>query len=57
MRDAGTGGMTSADDGLEGPQGFVPTHSDAPAWCKRGDGRFLFQVVKFKLPPCHGTMR
>ncbi|MDR0807728.1 MAG: MmgE/PrpD family protein [Gemmobacter sp.] len=53
-------GLTSADDGLEGPQGFVPTHSDAPVtenvWDDPPPGRFLFDTVKYKLHACcHGT--
>jgi 2-methylcitrate dehydratase PrpD len=53
-------GLTSADDGLEGPQGFVPTHSDAPqtegVWTDPPPGRFLFTDVKYKLHACcHGT--
>lgn len=53
-------GLTSADDGLEGPQGFVPTHSDAPVtagiWDHPPPGRFLFTDVKYKLHACcHGT--
>lgn len=53
-------GLTSADDGLEGPQGFVPTHSDAPLtdgiWDEPPPGRFLFTDVKYKLHACcHGT--
>lgn len=53
-------GFTSADDGLEGPQGFVPTHSDAPVtaglWDAPPPGRFLFDDVKYKLHACcHGT--
>lgn len=52
-------GFTSADDGLEGPQGFVPTHSDVPAagaWDDPPPGRFLFEDVKYKLHACcHGT--
>jgi 2-methylcitrate dehydratase PrpD len=53
-------GFTSADDGLEGPQGFIPTHSDAPATGGVRDdpppGRFLFGDVKYKLHACcHGT--
>ncbi|MEY4696009.1 MAG: hypothetical protein RIT14_437 [Pseudomonadota bacterium] len=52
-------GFTSADDGLEGAQGFIPTHSDAPngaaVWDAAGD-RFLFRDVKYKLHACcHGT--
>jgi 2-methylcitrate dehydratase PrpD len=53
-------GLTSADDGLDGPQGFVPTHSDAPVtsgvWDEPPPGRFLFTDVKYKLHACcHGT--
>jgi 2-methylcitrate dehydratase PrpD len=51
-------GMTSSDDGLEGVQGFIPTH--APA-AEPGDiaglpDRFLFEDNKYKLHACcHGT--
>lgn len=53
-------GMTSADDGLSGLQGFVPTHTSAP---ELDDGRglppqdaFLFEDNKYKLHACcHGT--
>ena len=53
-------GMSSADDGLTGAQGFVPTHTPAPA---PGAGsvppwreRFLFADNKYKLHACcHGT--
>lgn len=53
-------GMTSADDGVMGPQGFVPTHADAPVltgiWDAPPPGRFLFEDVRFKLHACcHGT--
>jgi 2-methylcitrate dehydratase PrpD len=53
-------GMTSAEDGLEGPQGFVPTHAEAPepgdAWQSPPPGTFLFEDVKYKLHACcHGT--
>ena len=51
-------GMTSADDGLAGPQGFIPTHTpaveapDLPHWRER----FLFEDNKYKLHACcHGT--
>ena len=51
--------FTSADDGLDGAQGFVPTHSDAPAegaWENPPPARFLFGDVKYKLHACcHGT--
>jgi 2-methylcitrate dehydratase PrpD len=48
-------GMTSASDGIWGPQGFVATHSDAPmAWDNRAT--FLFEDVQYKLHACcHGT--
>ena len=53
-------GMTSADDGLSGLQGFVATHTSAP---ELDDGRglppqdaFLFEDNKYKLHACcHGT--
>ena len=53
-------GFTSADDGLEGPQGFIPTHADAPdaaaAWQNPPPGTFLFEDIKYKLHACcHGT--
>ncbi len=53
-------GFTSAEDGLEGPQGFIPTHSDAPVsaglWDDPPPGRFRFEEVKYKLHACcHGT--
>ena len=53
-------GLTSADDGLEGAQGFISTHSDAPVtagvWDDPPPGRFLFEDVKYKLHACcHGT--
>jgi len=48
-------GMTSATDGIWGPQGFVATHSDAPQpWDDRAG--FLFEDVQYKLHACcHGT--
>ena len=53
-------GFTSADDGLDGPQGFIPTHADAPepeaAWINPPPATFLFEDVKYKLHACcHGT--
>lgn len=53
-------GMTSADDGLMGPQGFVATHSDAPVltgvWDAPPPATFLFEDIKYKLHACcHGT--
>ena len=53
-------GFTSADDGLEGPQGFIPTHADAPdaagAWLNPPPETFLFEDIKYKLHACcHGT--
>lgn len=53
-------GMTSADDGLMGAQGFVPTHTPEadeavgtiPSWREA----FLFEDNKYKLHACcHGT--
>lgn len=53
-------GFTSADDGVMGPQGFVPTHSDDPSeagvWSAPPPGTFLFEDIKYKLHACcHGT--
>lgn len=53
-------GMTSADDGLSGLQGFIPTHTIAPELDGgRGlppGGAFLFEDNKYKLHACcHGT--
>lgn len=53
-------GFTAPDDGIDGPQGFVPTHSDAPTgagiWDQPPPGRFLFCNVKYKLHACcHGS--
>lgn len=53
-------GFTSATDGVMGPQGFVPTHSDAPSevgiWDNPPPGTFLFEDIKYKLHACcHGT--
>lgn len=50
-------GMTSADDGLDGAQGFLPTHSDAPepVAARQQTDRFLFQDNKYKFHACcHG---
>ncbi|WMS43787.1 MmgE/PrpD family protein [Acuticoccus sp. MNP-M23] len=50
-------GVTSADDGVLGAQGFVPTHADAPDEAAFGedDGfRFLTNSYKFHAC-CHGT--
>ncbi len=48
-------GVTSAEDGLEGPQGFIQTHSDEPATEAVFDN-FLFDEISFKLHACcHGT--
>lgn len=51
-------GLTAPDDGIEGAQGFVATHCDAPdmgaAWAE--PDRWLFEDVKYKLHACcHGT--
>jgi 2-methylcitrate dehydratase PrpD len=49
-------GLTSADDGLEGLQGFIPTHADAPDPAAAQSDRFLFTDVRYKLHACcHGT--
>lgn len=52
-------GFTSADDGIFGAQGFVPTHSDATGsgmWDWPPPGVFLFEDIKYKLHACcHGT--
>lgn len=53
-------GFTSADDGVMGLQGFVPTHSDAPSevgvWDAPPPATFLFEDIKYKLHACcHGT--
>ncbi|NMM46072.1 MmgE/PrpD family protein [Rhodospirillaceae bacterium KN72] len=53
-------GFTSADDGLMGPQGFIPTHSDAPtpdaALLNLPPETFLFEDIKYKFHACcHGT--
>lgn len=52
-------GMTSADDGLEGLRGLVPTHSDSPsaesAWSVPVSERFLFEDIRYKIHACcHG---
>ena len=50
-------GFTSADDGLMGAQGFVPTHADTPEIAVDVlPGTFLFEDIKYKLHACcHGT--
>lgn len=50
-------GFSSAHDGIMGPQGFVPTHSDAP---QSGDiapvGTWLLPGITYKFHACcHGT--
>lgn len=48
-------GMTSADDGLFGPQGFVATHTPQAQTFNTG-AHFLFEDNKYKLHACcHGT--
>src|SRR5690606_6578181 len=48
-------GMTTADDGLEGVQGFIETHSDAPQPADPADGSFLFADNRYKFHACcHG---
>jgi 2-methylcitrate dehydratase PrpD len=51
-------GMTSADDGLAGLQGFIPTHSPSaePEEVSGPWNRLLFEDNKYKLHACcHGT--
>lgn len=49
-------GFTAPDDAITGPQGFVPTHSDAPLTDWPDQERFVFEDVKYKLHACcHGT--
>lgn len=52
-------GMTSADDGIMGQQGFVLTHTpahDAAGWMPAPEESFLFEDNKYKLHACcHGT--
>lgn len=53
-------GLSAPDDGVAGPQGFVPTHSDgsdiAAAFALPVSERFLLADVKHKLHACcHGT--
>ena len=53
-------GVTSCDDGIFGPQGFVETHCNAPdvesAWADPPPDTFLFKQIKHKLHACcHGT--
>lgn len=48
-------GVTSADDGLQGLQGFIETHSADPVDVT-DNNRFLFEDIRFKLHACcHGT--
>lgn len=53
-------GFTSCDDGIEGPQGFIATHADAPdpefPWRDPPPGHFVFDQINYKLHACcHGT--
>ena len=51
-------GMVSADDGLEGQQGFIPTHTSQAEDFEHLPplGQFLFEDNKYKLHACcHGT--
>lgn len=48
-------GMTSVDDGLEGQQGFIETHSEQPSAALDSNG-FLFDKIRYKLHACcHGA--
>lgn len=49
-------GMTSCEDGLQGNQGFIPTHSDAPTNSFAPLGEWLFPDISYKFHACcHGT--
>ncbi|MEM6847289.1 MAG: MmgE/PrpD family protein [Pseudomonadota bacterium] len=52
-------GLTAADDGFGGAQGFCATHhgeDDHTAWAEPPPGRFLFTDNRYKLHACcHGT--
>ncbi|CUH63549.1 MmgE/PrpD family protein [Thalassovita gelatinovora] len=53
-------GVTSADDGIMGPQGFIATHSDAPdrdtGWQTSPPQQFRFVRNSYKFHACcHGT--
>jgi 2-methylcitrate dehydratase PrpD len=53
-------GMTSAPDGICGPQGFLDTHTDDPqldqAFARPPSAQFLFDDNKYKFHACcHGT--
>jgi 2-methylcitrate dehydratase PrpD len=53
-------GFLSCDDGIEGAQGFIATHADAPdfdtAWRDPPPRHFVFDRISYKLHACcHGT--
>ena len=49
-------GFSSCADGLYGPQGFIPTHTDAAVPEVAPLSTFLFDDVKYKFHACcHGT--
>lgn len=49
-------GFTAPDDGLMGPQGFIPTHSEAPRPEAAYGPKFQFEDIQYKLHACcHGT--
>ncbi|MDF1856820.1 MAG: MmgE/PrpD family protein [Pseudooceanicola sp.] len=49
-------GLTSADDGISGAQGFIATHSDAATGAPDLPNPFLFDDIRYKLHACcHGT--
>lgn len=49
-------GLTSADDGIMGALGFVPTHSDAPETPTIDPNQFRFMRNSYKFHACcHGT--
>lgn len=49
-------GMSSARDGVMGPQGFVPTHSDVPSGQVDPVGDWRLPDISYKFHACcHGT--
>ena len=49
-------GFSSAEDGLMGDQGFIPTHSNYPQPAPLQEDRYLFVDVRYKFHACcHGT--
>lgn len=53
-------GFVSCDNGIDGPQGFIETHADAPdpdaPWRDPPPDHFVFDAISYKLHACcHGT--